>query len=118
MTGEAGRRVLDNRRESETIEFNHALADGLPTFRYRATCSRFPDGTMAEIFLNAVKIGTDLDVNARDAGIAASLALQYGCPIATLQRALLHNENGAPAGPLGAALALLAIEDQGGGGTP
>lgn len=108
MTGEAGRRVLANYRESETIEFDHALAEGLPAFRYRATCSRFAGGGLAEVFLNADKGGTDLDVNARDAAIAASLALQHGCPVETLRRALLHNENGTPAGPLGAALALLA----------
>jgi hypothetical protein len=48
------------------------------------------------------------DRNARDSAIAASLALQYGCPLEVLQRAVLRDARGRTSTPLGAALDLLA----------
>jgi hypothetical protein len=39
-------------------------------------------------------------------GVAASLALQFGCPPETLRRALLRDSHGQPSMPLGAALDL------------
>jgi hypothetical protein len=95
------RRVL-NRREHELISFEHA------GIRYTVGCSRFGDGTLAEIFLNPDKLGTSLDTNARDAAISASLLLQHGCAAATLQRALTRNGNGTPGGALAQALDILA----------
>ena len=53
------------------------------------------------------------DANARDAAVAASLALQFGCPLETLQRAVLRDENGNASTPLGAAIDLIAA-DRGG----
>ena len=40
--------------------------------------------------------------------IAASLALQFGCPLETLQRALLRDAHGNASTPLGASLDLTA----------
>ena len=48
--------------------------------------------------------GSQSDFNARDSAIAASLALQYGCPLETLRRALLRDSQDNASTPLGAAL--------------
>jgi hypothetical protein len=75
---------------------------------FSATLSRFSDGAVAEIFLTNGKIDSHADVMARDAAVAASLALQRGTPLETLWRALLRNPHGVANGPLGAALDLVA----------
>ncbi len=46
--------------------------------RFHATVSRFGDGRLAEIFIDAFKAGSAADATARDAGITASIALQMG----------------------------------------
>src|SRR5262245_50204276 len=92
------RQCLPNRRASATFELElHGL-------RYTATVSRFADGQPAEIFLQNHKPGSQSDANARDSAVAASLALQFGCPLETLQRAVLRDASGRPSTPLGAAL--------------
>ena len=96
------RQRLPNRRGHELLTFEH---DGI---RYTAGVGRFADGRPAEIFLNTAKQGTALDVNARDAAVAASLLLQHGCPIDTLRQALTRNGDGSGSGPLAHALDLLA----------
>jgi ribonucleoside-diphosphate reductase alpha chain len=45
---------------------------------------------------------------ASDCAIAASLALQFGCPAEVLARALSRDSRGNATGPLGIALDLLA----------
>ena len=67
----------------------------------------FENGDLAEIFLNTCKHGTAVDVNARDAAIAASLLLQHGCHVDTLRKALTRNSDGSASGPLARALDLL-----------
>jgi ribonucleoside-diphosphate reductase alpha chain len=100
------RERLPNRRASISFEFEVA---GL---RYTATVSRFPDGRVAEIFLQNHKPGSQSDSNARDSAIAASLALQHGCPLSVLRRALLRDSRGKASTPLGVALDLIAQEPQ------
>jgi hypothetical protein len=58
--------------------------------------------------LTTAKHGTAVDVNARDAAVAAPPLLQYGCPLDTLRRALTHNGDGSASRPLAHALDLLA----------
>jgi hypothetical protein len=94
----SSRQRLPQRRRSETFEFE---VSGL---RYTATLGRFPDGRIGEIFLQNHKPGSQSDANARDAAVAASLALQFGCPLETLRRALLRDPRGRPSTPLGAAV--------------
>ena len=96
------RRRLPNRRGHELVDFEHG------GIRYTAGIGRFEDGELAEIFLNTAKHGTAIDTNARDAAVAASLLLQYGCPMHTLQRALTRNGDGSASGSLARALDLLA----------
>jgi hypothetical protein len=96
------RERLPNRREHELLDFEHG------GISYTAGIGRFEDGRLAEIFLNTKKHGTAVDVNARDAAVAASLLFQHGCPIETLRRALTSNADGSASGPLARALNLLA----------
>src|SRR5262245_33449013 len=96
------RERLANRRASSTFELE---VGGL---RFTASVSRFTDGRVAEIFLQNHKPGSQSDSNARDSAVAASLALQFGCPLEVLQRAVLRDSAGRPSTPLGAALDLIA----------
>jgi hypothetical protein len=95
------RRRLENRRTAVTFDIEVA---GL---RYTVTVGRLPDGTVSEVFLQNHKPGSQSDNNARDAAVAASLALQHGCPLEVLQRALLRDAQGRPSTPLGAALDII-----------
>jgi ribonucleoside-diphosphate reductase alpha chain len=97
------RERLANRRRSETFGFEWA---GL---KYTATVGWFDDGRrLGEIFLSNHRANSHADACARDAAILASLALQFGCPLAVLCRALLRDSQGRPSTPIGVALDLLA----------
>jgi ribonucleoside-diphosphate reductase alpha chain len=92
------RERLPNRRASESFTFEYG---GL---RYHATISYFADGRVGELFITNTKPSSQSDVNARDAAVAASLALQFGCPIDVLRKALLRDPRGVASSPLGSAL--------------
>ena len=92
---------LPNRRQSETIAFER---DGS---RYCLTVGHFPDGRPGEVFLNADRANSLLDVLASDAAILASLALQHGCSLQEITRALKRDSRGEAASPIGAALDLV-----------
>ena len=96
------RERLCNRRLSETFELE------LNGLHYVASFSRFDDGRIAEVFLQSHKPASQSDANARDSAIAASLALQYGCPLDVLRRALLRDAYGNASTPLGAGLDRIA----------
>ena|SRR5262249_3837914 len=98
MTATRPRERLPNRRLGETFELEVA---GL---RYTATVGRFPDGRVGEVFLNNHKSNSAADVNAMDAAIVFSIAVQYGADIETIRRALCRDSLGRASGPLGAAL--------------
>jgi len=66
------------------------------------------NGRVMEVFLQNHKPGSAADLFARDAAIAASLALQFGCPLEVLRRAVLRDPRGAPSTPLGAAIDVIA----------
>ena len=68
------RQSLPNRRASLVFDIE------LNGLRYTASVSRFPDGRVAEIFLQNHKPGSQSDAKARDSAVAASLARQFGCP--------------------------------------
>jgi hypothetical protein len=72
--------------------------------RYTATVGRFADGTIGEVFLNNHKSNSAADVNARDAAIAFSFAIQHGADPEAIRKALSRDSNGNASGPLGAAL--------------
>ena len=100
----SARERLPNRRSSETFNFDWL---GMP---FTATISRFPDGSLAEIFLTNHKTGSHADTAARDSAVVASIALQFGADLETLRRALLRDSQGRASGPLGVALDLIAGE--------
>ena len=95
------RQRLPNRRGSVTFTLE---AGGL---HFTATISRFDDGSLGEVFLQNHKADSTAGIMASDAAIAASLALQFGCPLETLRRALCRDARGKATGPLGRALDLL-----------
>lgn len=97
---------LPARRACQTFEVECQDA------RYTASVGFFPDGRVAEIFLNNGKAGSQADVNARDAAIVASLALQSGADLETIRQSLSRDPRGLASGPLGAALDIIALEFQ------
>jgi hypothetical protein len=76
------------------------------------TISRFPDGRLAEVFLHGGKPDSAIAIVGHDLAVAASLALQHGCPVATLRGALSCLSSGAAAGPLGALIDIVAEGQQ------
>ena len=99
------RERLPNRRASESFTFE---CGGL---RYHATISYFADGRIGEVFITNIKPSSQSDVNARDAAVVASLALQFGCPIDVLRKALMRDPRGVASSPLGIALDSLADKE-------
>jgi hypothetical protein len=98
----SARRRLQNRRRSETITFERGGS------QYCLTVGFFPDGSVGEVFLNADRADSLLDVLTSDAAILASLALQYGCSLGALIHALKRDARGVAASPIGAALDRIA----------
>jgi hypothetical protein len=101
------RRRLPDRRLAETFDLEVAA------LKYTCTIGRFPDGRVGELFLQNHKSSSQSDSNARDAAVAASLALQFGCPLDVLRRALLRDAQGRPSTPLGAAIDIIADMESG-----
>lgn len=96
------RRRLRNRRQIETITFTH---DNLT---YHGSIGLYEDEeTPGEVWLEAGKVGSAVQQTARSGAIAASMALQYGCPLKELQSSLPKLPNGKPADALGTFLSLV-----------
>jgi ribonucleoside-diphosphate reductase alpha chain len=70
--------------------------------------SCFADGSLAEIFLQNHKAGSQAGINAQDSAVVCSLALQHGVPLDTIRHALMRDPRGNASGPLGAELDLIA----------
>jgi hypothetical protein len=68
-------------RASETFDLESQL------LKFTCTVSRFSDGSVAEIFLQNHKAGSMAGINAQDAAVIFSLALQHGVPFETIRRA-------------------------------
>src|SRR5262249_30643480 len=100
------RERLRNRRLCETFTLE------LGGLRYVASFSRYDDGRLAEVFLQNHKSASQSDSNDRDPAIAASLALQYGCPLDFLRRSLLRDASGSASTPLDRALDLIAASGE------
>ena len=67
--------------------------------------------SVVEVFLNAQKVNSQLDVLSSDGAILMSMLLQYGCPPADIHHAMKRNPDGSPASPLGRAAAYLVEHD-------
>jgi hypothetical protein len=102
----SSRERLPDRRPSTSISFE------LNGLTFTATFSRFPGSDrVAEVFLRNRRVGSQVDVVCNDAAVASSLALQFGCPLETLQQALGRDNRGGAAGPLGCAFDLIKGAD-------
>lgn len=98
------REKLPNRRRRTPIEFVH---EGL---KYCGGFGHYDSGEVGEVFLSSGKPNSGRDIIVKDAAVAVSIGLQYGVPIDELRKAMLRNDDGTAAGPLGAMLDILAKE--------
>jgi hypothetical protein len=93
---------LPNHRAARTFKFDHS------GFRWHATVNV---GEPLELFLSTAKTGELLEWLSKDMAIAASLALQYGCPLGVLRAALARDTGGEPLTPLAMALDIASKGD-------
>jgi ribonucleoside-diphosphate reductase alpha chain len=92
------RQRLPNRRASITFDIeSHDL-------RFTVTAACLNNGDLGEVFIQNHKADSTAGIMASDAAIAASLALQYGCPADVLRKALCRDSQGRASSPLGVAL--------------
>ncbi len=97
----SARERLPNRRAHEIVEFEHA------GIRIIGGVGRYENGKIAEVFVNAGKVGSHIESATRDAGVLASIALQHGASVADLQHSLQRLSDGRAAGPIGQLLDLI-----------
>lgn len=95
------RETLLNRRQTETFKFTNN------NIKHFVSYSCFDDGRVAEVFIDAGKVGSDAQTYARDAAVILSLALQFGTDLKTIQYALTRKDDGSPAGPIGVVIDML-----------
>ena len=94
---------LRDRRELETIAIEH---EGQ---RFKVGLGREDvDSPVVEVWLNAQKVNSPIDVLASDGAILVSMLIQYGCPAEEIIKSMKHNSDGKPASPLGVAAQLVA----------
>jgi hypothetical protein len=98
------RHRLPNRRGAVAVELEHA------GHRFRMQIGCFPDGRLAELFLDAAKQNSGLDAFAADAAILVSLLLQHGATPAEIGHALRRAPDGSPASLIGSAIDALTAE--------
>lgn len=96
------RELLPDRRAAESFEIE------VKGISYTATFGYYDDGRLGEIFLCGPKAGTDVEVNARDAAVVTSIALQYGASPDVLRHGLSRDEAGRALSPIGTVLDMLA----------
>ena len=90
------------------MEFVTYARGGLNPISYTATVGRFDDGRLAEVFLRCGKAGSDVSVQAQEAAILVSFALQYGAPAELIRAAMPRTADGKPEGAIGMLLDKLA----------
>lgn len=64
----------------------------------------YPDGRLAEVFIESARVGTPYNLLMKETAIALSFALQHGCTVETMRSAMPRPSDGAPEGPLGVLL--------------
>jgi len=99
------RQPLPQKRRNETQEFER---DGISV---KMTVGFYDDGRIGEIFLNADRANSMLDVLMSDAAIAISLALQNGVPIQQIAHALKRDKFGIASSPIGAAVDRISVPE-------
>jgi len=106
------RQRLPDRRLATTFTFQHTYPGSEPK-TFTASVGHRPDGCVGEVFISLLD-GTDkMSVDAHDAAVLLSLALQHGASLADMGKAMLRGEDGKPHGWVGAAIdAILAMEEK------
>lgn len=96
---------LPDRRLNETQEFDR---DGI---HITMTIGFTKAGEIGEIFLNADRSNSMLDVLMSDAAIIASIALQHGVPLRQITHAIKRDKFGIASSPIGAALDRISLPE-------
>jgi len=96
---------LPNRRYHESFQFVH------DSQIYTVGIGRYPDGRLAEMFLDCGKSGTAVQTHARDSAVLVSLLVQHGVSLAQARHSLTRLPDDRASGPIGALLDLLAGEE-------
>lgn len=107
------RHRLANRRAHEVIAFEHGGQRYKVGLGRELVCvDRELLGPVVEVFVNAQKVNSSIDVMVSDGAILMSMLIQYGCPAGEIVKSMKHNSDGTPGSPLGRAAALLAEATQ------
>lgn len=95
------REKLPALRRSMIFEFTHEYPGAGPRV-FTASAGFYPDGRLGEVFIHLVD-GKDklVSVDAHDAAIVISLALQHGADLKVIGPAMLRGEDGAAHGCIG-----------------
>lgn len=101
------RDVLPARRFAESIGFS------VGSIPYVATLGFHDDGRIGEVFIAGPKSGSDAEINASDAAVILSIAMQHGIDPAAFRHAVKRDSYGRPTGPIGAVVDLLAGREGG-----
>ena len=103
------RERLPDRRAALIVGFTHLTPAG-QAFDFTAHVGFFPDGRPGEVFVDGAKLTTQIDIEAHDAAIILSFALQNGAQLNEIGQALLRGENGEPHGMAGSLIDAIARE--------
>ena len=104
------RRELPARRGGENFEFVVGETKFTASTRRERGAKQ-----VTEVFINAPKIDSDVDLTIRDAAVVISVALQYGVPIAEMAKSTGQNTDGKPSSPIGQILQILLHDEQSNG---
>lgn len=99
------RNKLHNRRpnENRTLTYNGVQVD--VSFGYDDELK------VKEVFVTTRKLGTAVDIMARDVTVLLSFLLQYGCPMPEVVDVLSSDDQGRPEG-LAGQIAQIIIEEE------
>jgi hypothetical protein len=95
------RERLPDRRNCELIDFRSM------GMKFTAGVGRFPDGRLAELFLDNHKARSAIGTLVRDLAIVTSFAVQHGADVEAIRNALCRDSAGRALGPLGQILDLI-----------
>jgi hypothetical protein len=101
------RKELPSRRGGENFEFEFNRNRFTASVRYASVTDLSP----REVFLNAEKPDSEIDLAARDSAVLVSIALQYGIELGELKRSLSRNLDGSAGSPIAQLLDLLTCEE-------
>ena len=96
--GMTDRLSLPFRRPQETSVIEHG------GHGYFVSTGHHRDGSIGEVFVQALKTSSQVEGLARDAAILVSLGIQHGCSVSAMRAAITREEDGSPSSLIGAVL--------------